>query len=127
MKRNLLARASAACGCVLLAFASLCSHAADPARILRVAFVIAETGFDPQAASDLYSNYCNREMFDPLYRYDFLARPYKIIPNTAAGMPEISADGKTWVIKVKPVSSPGSASSIRGRGRTSSASSISIS
>jgi oligopeptide transport system substrate-binding protein len=81
---------------------ALPAFAADASRTLRVAFPIAETGFDPQAASDLYSNYVNREMFDPLYRYDFLARPYKVIPNTAAAMPEISADGKTWTIRVKP-------------------------
>ncbi len=41
-------------------------------------------------------------LFDPLFRYDYLARPYKIVPNTAAAMPEISADGKTWTIKLKP-------------------------
>ena len=58
----------------------------DTGKTLRVAFVIAETGFDPAAASDLYSNYVNREIYDPLYRYDFLARPYKVIPNTAAAM-----------------------------------------
>src|SRR5206468_4813721 len=37
-----------------------------------------------------------------LYRYDYLARPYKVIPNTAAGLPEISSDGLTWTIKVRP-------------------------
>ena len=41
-------------------------------------------------------------IFDPLYQYDYLARPFKIIPNTAAALPQISADGKTWIIKVKP-------------------------
>ena len=75
---------------------------ADPAKILRVSFPIAETGFDPQAAGDVYSNYVNRAIFDPLYRYDYLARPYKLVPNTAAAMPEISADGLTWTIKIKP-------------------------
>src|SRR5208283_5454104 len=30
------------------------------------------------------------------------ARPFKIVPNTAAALPEISADGKTWTIRVKP-------------------------
>jgi peptide/nickel transport system substrate-binding protein len=70
-------------------------------KVLRVAFPIAETGFDPQAAGDAYSNYVNRAIFDPLYRYDYLARPYKLVPNTAAGMPDISADGKTWTIHVR--------------------------
>ena len=76
--------------------------AADPSKTLRVAFNAAETGFDPQAGGDAYSNYVNRVIFDPLYRYDYLARPYKIVPNTAAALPTISPDGKTWTIPVKP-------------------------
>jgi len=74
---------------------------ATAGKTLRVSFPIAETGFDPQAVGDAYSNYVNRAIFDPLYRYDYLARPYKLVPNTAAGMPEISADGKTWTIRVR--------------------------
>jgi ABC-type transport system substrate-binding protein len=50
--------------------------AADMDRVLRVSFAIAETGFDPQAAGDAYSNYVNRQIFDALYAYDYLARPY---------------------------------------------------
>lgn len=78
--------------------------AATPATptTLHVAFPIAETGFDPQAVGDAYSQYVNRAIFDALYRYDYLARPYRIVPNTAAAMPEISADGKTWTIRIRP-------------------------
>ena len=68
---------------------ALCASAsaADMNKTLRVAFVSAETGFDPQAISDLYSGYVTRVIFDPLYRYDYLARPFRIVPNTAAAMP----------------------------------------
>jgi ABC-type transport system substrate-binding protein len=76
--------------------------AADMSKTLHIAFVSPENGFDPQATNDLVSNYVNREIFDPLYRYDYLARPYKVIPNTAAALPEVSADGLTWTIKVRP-------------------------
>jgi ABC-type transport system substrate-binding protein len=76
--------------------------AADLNKTLRVGFVSAETGFDPQALNDLYSAIVTRVIFDPLYRYDYLARPFKIVPNTAAALPDISADGKTWSIKVRP-------------------------
>ncbi len=76
--------------------------AADMSKTLRVAFPVAETGFDPQAAGDLYSDHVCREIFDALYEYDYLARPYKVVPNTAAALPEISADGRTWTIKVRP-------------------------
>ena len=75
---------------------------ADPNKVIRVAFRVAETGFDPGVTSDLYSNYVNRALFDPLFKYDYLARPHRIVPNTAAAMPESSADGISWTIKVKP-------------------------
>jgi len=74
----------------------------DPSKVLRVAFPSAETGFDPQAAGDEYSNSVNRAIFDTLYKYDYLARPYKLVPNTAVGMPEFSTDGKTWTIRIRP-------------------------
>jgi len=78
------------------------AHAADPNKVLRVALPIAETGFDPAAVNDLYSQYVNRAMFDTLYVYDLLARPYKLVPSVAAGLPVISPDGRTWTIKVRP-------------------------
>jgi ABC-type transport system substrate-binding protein len=77
------------------------ASAADLKKTLRSVFPIAETGFDPQAGGDAYSNYVNRVIFDPLYSYDYLARPYKIVPNTAAALPDISADGKTWTVNLK--------------------------
>src|SRR4030095_8249736 len=86
----------------LLAGIAPFASGADPQKVLHVAFVAPETGFDPQAASDLYSVYVNRQIFDPLYKYDRLARPYKVVPNTAAALPEISADGMTWTIRIKP-------------------------
>jgi hypothetical protein len=97
--------ASAAAALAWLAIASIATPASaqpDPSKVLRVAFPAAETGFDPQAAGDEYSNSVNRVIFDTLYRYDYLARPYKLVPNTAAGMPEFSADGRTWTIRVRP-------------------------
>ena len=74
----------------------------DPNKTLKVAFLIAETGFDPQAASDVYSNYVNRVMFDTVFRFDYVARPHRIVPNTAAAMPEMGDNGRTWTIRIKP-------------------------
>jgi ABC-type transport system substrate-binding protein len=91
----------AAAAVVLLAGLVPAATGADMQKVLHVAFVAPENGFDPQATSDLYSTYVNRQMFDPLYRYDYLARPYKVVPNTAAALPEISADGLTWTIRLK--------------------------
>jgi ABC-type transport system substrate-binding protein len=75
---------------------------ADTAKTIRVTFPIAETGFDPQATSDYYSSHVERAIFESLYTFDYLARPPKVVPQTAAAMPEISADGKTWTIRIRP-------------------------
>src|SRR5689334_16404911 len=84
------------------AFAAVCSAAQpDSGKVLRVAFSTAETGFDPQALSEAYSGYVTRAIFDPLYRTDYLAKPYKVVPNTATALPEMSPDGKTWTMRVK--------------------------
>ena len=75
---------------------------ADPKKVLRVSLRAAETGFDPQAFSDLYSGYIVRAIFEPPFRYDYRARPHKIVPNTAAALPEGSKDGREWTIRIKP-------------------------
>jgi len=92
--------AVAALGCAFLVAPAFAQ--ADPNKVLRAVFPAAETGFDPQAAGDEYSNSVNRVIFDPPYRYDHLARPYKLVPNTAAALPEVSPDGKTWTIRIRP-------------------------
>ena len=54
----------------------------------------AETGFDPAAMHDLYSAGIVRAIFETLYTYDYLARPAKLVPQAADGMPQITDDGK---------------------------------
>ena len=70
-------------------------------KVFKYAFTAAETGFDPAQLSDLYSRILTANMFDALYTYDYLARPLVIRPNLAAGMPEVSADFKTYTIQLK--------------------------
>ena len=86
----------------LLAAAGVATHAADPNKVFRYAFEIAETTFDPPRISDLYSNICNGAMFDAPLGYDYLARPAKLKPNTAVSLPETSADGTTYTVRIKP-------------------------
>ncbi len=77
-------------------------RAGDPAKVLRYAFEVSETSMDPQRISDLYSNILNSGVFEAPLRYDYLARPAKLIPQTLASLPEISADGLTYVLRVRP-------------------------
>jgi ABC-type transport system substrate-binding protein len=76
-------------------------HAADLNKTLRVAFPVDVTGFDPQAMSDAYSGYVVRAIFDSAYAYDYLARPYRLVPNTTEALPVVSDGGKTYVFKVR--------------------------
>src|SRR5436305_15285852 len=71
-------------------------------KVLRYAFPVAETGFDPAQINDLYSSQIVAQIYDAPLRLEYLARPYRIRPNTAAAMPEVSADHKVWTIRIKP-------------------------
>jgi len=74
----------------------------QPGKVLRYAFPAAETGFDPVQISDLYSRTVTAHIFEAPLRYDHLARPYKLKPNTAAAMPDISADFKLFTVRIRP-------------------------
>lgn len=78
------------------------AYTPDKNKVLRYAFEVAETSLDPQKVSDVYSGIVNGSMFDAPLRYDYLARPLKLMPNTLTAMPEVSADYKTYVLRVKP-------------------------
>ena len=76
--------------------------AAPAKKVLRYAFEVAETSLDPAKVNDLYSRTLTPHIFEGLYKYDHLARPIKIKPLTADGMPQNSADFRVWTVKVKP-------------------------
>jgi ABC-type transport system substrate-binding protein len=83
--------------------ASFSAQAADaPKKVLRYAFRVAEAGFDPAQINDLYSRTITPHIFEALYQYDPLARPVKVRPLTADGMPQNSADFRVWTVKLKP-------------------------
>jgi ABC-type transport system substrate-binding protein len=77
--------------------------AANAARrkVLRVAFRGAETSFDPAKISDLYSRVVTSHIFESLYSYDHLARPVKVVPALADGMPESSDDFRVWTVRIQ--------------------------
>jgi len=75
---------------------------APSSKVLRYAFRVAETGFDPPQLSDLYSRILTAHIYEALYTYDPLARPAKIVPLIAEAMPEVSDDFRTWTVRIKP-------------------------
>jgi ABC-type transport system substrate-binding protein len=71
-------------------------------KVLRYAFRVAETSFDPAVITDLYSRTIAAGIFDAPLRYDFLARPAQLRPNTAAAMPEVAEDFKSFTFRIRP-------------------------
>ena len=41
-------------------------------------------------------------MFEAPYRFDYLARPVKVVPHTATAMPKVSDDFRTWTVRIQP-------------------------
>ena len=88
----------------LLAMAAACSRPGVDSEMKRYRHSDdgVPTNIDPLQAATVYSNQIVVSVYDTLYRYKYLARPYVLVPNLAAGMPEISDDGLTYTITLKP-------------------------
>ena len=67
-----------------------------------MAFATAETGFDPLAIGDQNSNRVVACIFESPLTYDHLARPVKLRPLTAAALPEVSADFRSFTFRLRP-------------------------
>lgn len=87
--------------CLPLPLHATTVDAIDQSKVLRCVFPAAETGFDPAASHDSYSAQVIQSVFETLYTFDYLARPVKLIPQTAESLPEITNQGKTYTIKLK--------------------------
>lgn len=89
--------------CLLLLVCACSARGAESAegKILRVTFQAAETGFDPVRVSDYYSGSIIEAIFEPLLTYDYLARPARLVPKTAEALPQVSADGRTYTIRLR--------------------------
>lgn len=84
---------------ILAADANL--HAADLNKVVRTPVQSAEKGFDCVVESDEFTGELCDNIFDALLQYDLLARPIKLQPRAAVALPDISADGKTYTLKLK--------------------------
>jgi len=89
-------------GLMLLSGPGWAQPAAPAPKTLRYAFPIAESSFDPAQISDLYSRTVAAGIFDAPLEFEFMARPFRLRPNTAAALPEVSADHRSFTIRLKP-------------------------
>lgn len=58
-------------------------------------------GLDPGDIGDTTSSGVGSQIFECLYQYHYLKRPYELIPQLADGMPQVSDDGLCYTIKIK--------------------------
>lgn len=92
-----------ASGAASLATGSLTpAHGTTAGKTLRVAFSVAETGFDPAQVQDLYSRAVIGHILDAPLEYDYMARPAQLRPNTLVALPEISSDFRTFTFRLRP-------------------------
>lgn len=56
---------------------------------------------DPANIGDVPTDEVSREIYDTLYYYHYLKRPYQMIPQLAADMPQVSEDGCTYTIPIR--------------------------
>jgi peptide/nickel transport system substrate-binding protein len=58
-------------------------------------------GLDPAQANDLYTHTVISQVYESLFQYSYLERPFKVEPLLAESMPEFSDDKLTCTIKIK--------------------------
>ena len=95
-------------GCMLMLAALACggsrgyAAAADSSKVLHVLITSGESTLDPVAASGSNTLSIIENIFEPLLRYDYLARPVKLQANTVTAMPEVSDGGTAYTFHIRP-------------------------
>lgn len=62
----------------------------------------APVTLDPAQSSVVYTSFVVVNVYDTLFSFKYLARPYELKLNLAQSWPDISEDGKVYTIKIKP-------------------------
>jgi ABC-type transport system substrate-binding protein len=69
--------------------------------VLHHALATRLTGLDPGDQRNVSALTIKSQIFEPLYQYHFLKRPYQLVPLLAEEMPQVSDDKLTYTIRVK--------------------------
>lgn len=69
--------------------------------VFRHALEDSPISLDPAHAATVSAKFLAVNLYDTLYRYKYLARPYKLVPNLATSMPQISPDGLEYTIQIQ--------------------------
>ena len=102
MKRRTLLAASAAVPALGAAAVAPAQGGRDAGKILHLAFASPETTLDPpQTNSDNNTSVLLAQILEAPLCFDYLARPVGLALATAAAMPEVSADGRTFTVRLQ--------------------------
>lgn len=74
---------------------------AGPGGTLELSLGGAPQCLDPIRADDDTSRLLVANLYDRLFAYHYLNRPYELVPALAAAMPDVSEDGLTWTIRLR--------------------------
>ena len=92
------------CAAVLLLVAG-CSRRTprqtDGERVMHLSLITKVQTLDAGNMRDVYGMTVASNIYETLYNYHYLKRPYEIMPILAEGMPEISEDKLTYTIRIK--------------------------
>ena len=70
--------------------------------VYRLTYPADVKSLDPATCGDDMSSSIQGNVYEGLYAYHYLKRPLEVIPQLAESMPEVSDDGLTYTIHLKP-------------------------
>jgi ABC-type transport system substrate-binding protein len=71
-------------------------------KVLRIAHQsIGADAIDPAQLNSILVAHTIDNLLEPMLRYDYLARPLKLVPNTVESLPEVSEGGRVYTCRLK--------------------------
>ena len=91
-----------ACCTLMIGEVAVAKTPAQANKVLNLAFEAPDDGFDMVKTYNFYSGNIAEAIFEPLLKYDYLARPVTLVPNTAEALPKVEQEGKVYTFKIQP-------------------------
>lgn len=87
--------------CLGAIFLSSCTRKGESENVINIPLTGEISTLDPANSYDTVSNTIVYQVYEQLFDYHYLRRPYQLQPLLAAEMPQVSDDGLTYTIKLK--------------------------
>ena len=90
--------------CLAVVIAGGCSKMPDTESgesVFRYPLPAKIASLDPGNVEDVYGNLILAQICESLYTYHYLKRPFEVVPELAASLPQISEDKLTYTIPIK--------------------------